>query len=135
MIVTCGSCLTKFRLDDSKISTKGTKVRCSRCQHTFLVMPPPVTKGEILEDFESFARCHETLIEPDQIKVDVSPPLKTEKIGKAAEDEETPSLYKETITEKAEKMVSEKLVREERVKVKTFKIDKNSFGIEWNIQN
>jgi len=98
-------------------------------------MPPPVTKGEILEDFESFARCHETLIEPDQIKVDVSPPLKTEKIEKAAEDEEPLSLFKETITGKAGQVVPEKLVREERIKVKTFKIDKNSFGIEWNIQN
>lgn len=135
MTVTCGSCLTKFRLDDSKISTKGRKGRCSRCQHIFLIMPTPVTKEEILEDFESSARCHEALIEPDQKKEDVSPPLKTEKIEKAAEDEETLSLYKETVTGKAEQMVSEKPVREERIKVKTFKIDQNSFRIEWNIYN
>jgi len=132
MIITCGSCLTKFRLDGSKISTKGGKVRCSRCQHIFLVLPPPVIREEILENFESSARCHEALIEPDQKKVDVSPPVKTEKIEKAAEDEEISSLYKETITEKAEQMVPEKPVREERINVKTFKIDKNSFWIEWN---
>ncbi|MDI6763487.1 MAG: hypothetical protein QME83_10715 [Thermodesulfobacteriota bacterium] len=85
--------------------------------------------------FESFARCHETLIEPDQKKVDVPPPSKAEKIEKAAEDEETLSLYKETVTEKAEQTVPEKPVREERIKVRTFKIDQNSFGIEWNIYN
>ena len=135
MIVTCASCLTKFRLDDSKISTKGAKVRCSRCQHTFFVMPSPVTRGEILENFDSFDQCHETSIEPDQKRLDVSPPLKTEKMEKTPEDEETLSLYKETITEKTKQMVPDKLVREDRIKVKTFKIDKNSFGIEWNIQN
>lgn len=121
MIVTCASCLTKFRLDDSKISTKGTKVRCSRCQHIFLVMPPPVTKEEILEDFESFARYHEALIEPDQKKVDVSSPLKTEKIEKTAVDEEVFSLYKEDPTEKAEPMIPEKPAEEERTQIKTFK--------------
>jgi len=135
MIVACGSCLTKFRLDGSKISTKGRKVRCSRCQHIFSVMPPPVAREEILRDFESFARCHEALIEPDQKKVDVPLPLKTEKIEKAAEDEETLSLYKETVTEKAEQTVPEKPVRVARIKVKTFKIDQYSFGIEWNIYN
>jgi len=98
-------------------------------------MPPPVIKKEILEDFESFARCHEALIEPDQKKADVSPPLKAEQIEKAAENEESLSLYKETIIEKVKQMVPKKPVREERITVKTFKIDKNSFCIEWNIQN
>lgn len=130
MIVTCDSCFTKFRLDGSKISTKGRKVRCSRCQHTFSVLPPPMIKEEIPEDSGSPAQSHEPLIEPVQKKVEVSPPLETEK---TAEDGETPSSYKETITEKTEQMVPEKLVREERIKVKTFQIDKNSFRIEWNV--
>jgi hypothetical protein len=92
-----------------------------------------MAKGEILENFESFDRCHEALIDPDQRKVDVSPSLKTERIEKAAENEESLSLYKETIIEKVKQMVPIKPVREERIKVKTFKIDKNSFCIEWNI--
>jgi len=62
MIVTCASCLTKFNLDESKIPDKGARVRCSRCQHVFYVAPPPETKEEILEDFESFAKFHEDLI-------------------------------------------------------------------------
>lgn len=135
MIVTCGSCLTKFRLDDHKISTKGTKVRCSRCQHISLVIPPLVIKEEILEDFKSFAQCHEALIEPDQKKGDVSPTSKTETVEKAAEDEKPLSSYKEIIIEKVGQKLPETPVREERIQVKTFKIDKNSFRIEWNIQN
>jgi predicted Zn finger-like uncharacterized protein len=59
MIVTCASCLTKFNLDDSKILAKGTKVRCSRCKHVFYVVPPPETKEEVSENFETFAKYHE----------------------------------------------------------------------------
>ena len=135
MIVTCDSCLTKFRLDDSKISTKGTKVRCSRCQHVFLVTFSPVTKEEIVEDFGSFAQCHEALIEPDQKKVDVSPSLNSETIEKAGEDEKSLPSYKEIIIEKVGDKLPEKPAREERIKVKTFRIDKNLFQIEWNLQN
>ena len=37
MIVTCESCKTRFRLDPRLIKGLSTKVRCSRCQHVFLV--------------------------------------------------------------------------------------------------
>lgn len=40
MIITCYSCSTSFKLDDSLIKTKGTKVRCSRCKHFFILYPP-----------------------------------------------------------------------------------------------
>ncbi|HSB07468.1 MAG TPA: zinc-ribbon domain-containing protein [Thermodesulfobacteriota bacterium] len=66
MIITCASCLTKFNLDDSRIPPKGVKVRCSRCQHVFYVVPPPETKEEVMEDFESFAKFHEDLIMPGE---------------------------------------------------------------------
>ncbi|MGB9628463.1 MAG: DUF3426 domain-containing protein [Thermodesulfobacteriota bacterium] len=62
MIVTCASCLTKYNLDDSRISLKGVKVRCSRCKHVFYVVPPPERREEIIEDFESFAKYHEELM-------------------------------------------------------------------------
>lgn len=64
MIVTCASCLTKYNLDDSRVKPKGVKVRCSRCKHVFLVVPPPETKEEVIEDFEAFAKYHEELIGP-----------------------------------------------------------------------
>ena len=66
MLVTYASCLTKYHLDDSKISEKGAKVRCSRCKHIFYLVKPPDTQEEVAEDFESFAKYHEELIGPEQ---------------------------------------------------------------------
>lgn len=37
MVVVCERCKTRFRLDESRISKDGAKVRCSRCHHKFLV--------------------------------------------------------------------------------------------------
>ena len=66
MIVTCASCLTKFNLDSSRIPSKGTKVRCSRCRHVFYIVPPSETKEEVDESFESFAQYHEELFKPGE---------------------------------------------------------------------
>jgi len=41
MIIQCDNCNTKFRLDDSKITESGVRVRCSRCSHTFIVRREP----------------------------------------------------------------------------------------------
>jgi predicted Zn finger-like uncharacterized protein len=37
MIITCDSCHTKFRLDSARLKPGRSKVRCSRCGHTFFV--------------------------------------------------------------------------------------------------
>ncbi|MDD3294611.1 MAG: DUF3426 domain-containing protein [Geobacteraceae bacterium] len=37
MIIQCEKCKTRFRLDDSRVSEAGVRVRCSRCSHTFVV--------------------------------------------------------------------------------------------------
>jgi len=66
MIVTCASCLTKFNLDDSKIPSKGTKVRCSKCQYVFFIVPPPEAREEVDENLESFAKYHKELFEPGE---------------------------------------------------------------------
>jgi len=66
MIVTCASCLTKFNLDDSRIPSKGTNVRCSRCRHVFYVVPPPDQKEEADESFESFTKQHKELFKPGE---------------------------------------------------------------------
>ncbi|MFH1017289.1 MAG: zinc-ribbon domain-containing protein [Pseudomonadota bacterium] len=39
MIVECGQCHTKLRMDASTISFAGAKVRCARCLHVFTVNP------------------------------------------------------------------------------------------------
>ncbi|MCX8117952.1 MAG: zinc-ribbon domain-containing protein [Desulfobacterota bacterium] len=66
MIVTCASCLTKYHLDDSRVSEKGAKVRCSRCKHVFYVVRPPESQEQVAESFESFARFHQELIGTEQ---------------------------------------------------------------------
>ena len=93
MIITCASCLTKFNLDDSRISAKGVKVRCSRCKHVFYVVPPPETKEEIIEGFESFAKYHEELIGPGEKKEEAPPKVKVEKKEIAPEEEEEAFLF------------------------------------------
>ena len=39
MVITCGSCETRFQVADGRIPQKGAWVRCSRCHHRFLVTP------------------------------------------------------------------------------------------------
>jgi len=40
MIITCGECLTKYRLDENTIKPDVFKVRCKKCDHSFLVKKP-----------------------------------------------------------------------------------------------
>jgi predicted Zn finger-like uncharacterized protein len=44
MIVECKKCHAKFRLDDKLLKQTGSKVRCSICNHTFMVFLPKVAK-------------------------------------------------------------------------------------------
>jgi predicted Zn finger-like uncharacterized protein len=91
MIITCASCLTKFNLDDSRISQKGVKVRCSRCHHVFYVVPPPETKEEVMENFESFAKYHEDLMVPgEEAKRKPGQEKEEREPLPAREEEETP---------------------------------------------
>lgn len=73
MIVTCASCLTKYHLDDSRVSEKGAKVRCSRCKHVFYVVRPPETVEQVAEGFESFSRYHQELMGAGPREVEQSP--------------------------------------------------------------
>ena len=114
MIVTCASCLTKFRLDDSKISEKGAKVRCSKCHHVFYVTLPPESKEVVTESFESFAKYHKELMEPDQKGLRIPSPPKSEKSERVSEEEQT-SLFSEMDSiEKGKREISKETLGEER---------------------
>ncbi|MBI5681715.1 MAG: zinc-ribbon domain-containing protein [Deltaproteobacteria bacterium] len=39
MIVQCDVCQTKFRIDDSMVTEKGVRVRCTKCKNIFFVKP------------------------------------------------------------------------------------------------
>ncbi len=42
MIITCGNCRTKYQVDDNSIRKDEFRVRCTKCDHTFLVKKPGV---------------------------------------------------------------------------------------------
>ncbi len=51
MIVTCESCDRSFNLDERLVKTAGSKVRCSKCRHVFVVHPPePAAAPELSEE-------------------------------------------------------------------------------------
>lgn len=41
MIVKCEQCQTRFKIPDEKVTDRGVKVRCTKCQHTFRVFREP----------------------------------------------------------------------------------------------
>ena len=61
MIIKCEKCLTKFRLDDARVTEKGVKVRCTKCKHVFAVRrEQPVSEAQ------------ETAVAPELIAVAAS---------------------------------------------------------------
>jgi len=115
MIITCPSCLTNFKLEDSRIPAKGAKVRCSRCQHVFSISAPPVKKERGIEESKSIAKQQGAFVEPGQKETGISPPLKKE---------ESLPLDRKTSQEKGEPMVPEKPLSEEKAKVVTLKSER-----------
>ncbi|MCK4868063.1 MAG: zinc-ribbon domain-containing protein [Alphaproteobacteria bacterium] len=39
MIISCSSCQTMFKVDETRLASDGTKVRCSKCGHVWHVTP------------------------------------------------------------------------------------------------
>jgi predicted Zn finger-like uncharacterized protein len=72
MIVECDKCHTKFRLEDKLIKETGSKVRCSVCNHKFMVFPQKaekkVSEGPVVESQkgpykkEPFSALDKTLV-------------------------------------------------------------------------
>lgn len=52
MIVKCEKCQAAFHLDDRLIKETGTKVRCSKCSHTFRVYPAEPGESQALPQTE-----------------------------------------------------------------------------------
>jgi predicted Zn finger-like uncharacterized protein len=98
MIIQCEKCQTRFRLDDSRVTEKGVKVRCTKCKHVFTVrreesgeetLPPEVT----LVDFSPPAEESATPAAPDQewsfaAEVDPAPAADTLAFGDIPLDSE-----------------------------------------------
>ncbi|MBN8226175.1 zinc-ribbon domain-containing protein [Corallococcus macrosporus] len=69
MIVQCEQCQTRFKIPDEKVTEKGVKVRCTKCQNTFRVArepapalsaPPPAAPPAVQADpFQAFGDAPE----------------------------------------------------------------------------
>ncbi len=74
MIIECEKCGTKFRMDDSLLSARGSKVRCSICKHAFIVYPPEPPQVEEPEEISLEDRIEEkekpVVEEPEEISFD-----------------------------------------------------------------
>ena len=60
MIITCERCATQFQLDDAKVPASGIRVRCSRCEHSFVVESSARSDEDCAEDL-----AHEALVGED----------------------------------------------------------------------
>jgi len=93
MVIQCEKCKTRFKLDDSRITESGVRVRCSRCSHTFVV------RREASEEDSDFESILQGLggNEPSGLDAENVPPLGGFSTDKALE--ETSSLQSEEFVE------------------------------------
>lgn len=64
MIIQCDKCATKFRLDDSRITPNGVKVRCTKCDNVFIVTPPPPPEEVHVEELFGVAPGEQAVPQP-----------------------------------------------------------------------
>ena len=75
MIIECENCKARFKLDESLLKRKGTKVKCSICKEIFIAYPPSTPSPKELKlDRKSREESKETEIikEPAQSKFDTA---------------------------------------------------------------
>lgn len=106
MIVECEGCHTKFSLDENLLKETGSKVRCSICQHKFILFPPK-TEAEIKEGAAEKSE-EPGAVRPDLDKTLVGVPLEE---PEAAPSEETPK--KEEMVSEFDETVAEEMGKEE----------------------
>ncbi len=49
MVVECGKCGTRFKLDASRLPDEGIRVRCSRCKHAFFLQNPASSPEQAID--------------------------------------------------------------------------------------
>jgi predicted Zn finger-like uncharacterized protein len=97
VIVTCERCETEFQLDDARVPDIGARVRCSRCKHAFVVMPPAAAGAEAPAEsgLELFDRAAESAIaaaETPDITQDLPDEGSQDRFGEVSRDrDESPA--------------------------------------------
>lgn len=72
MIIQCEQCQTRFRLDDSKVTDKGVKVRCAKCKHVFTVNKE---QPEAVEPHADFSALLDESVSSGSAAGDAAPPI------------------------------------------------------------
>ncbi len=52
MVVICPKCKIKLKIDDSKLTEKGTRFKCPKCSTTLLVKKPPVPSAKPVDNLK-----------------------------------------------------------------------------------
>lgn len=60
MIVTCPECAARYKLDRSRVSSRGARITCPRCKHVFVVYPRDEEPGEATLTPSGFQRARST---------------------------------------------------------------------------
>ena len=89
MFVTCGNCDAEYELDDAKIPAGGARLRCTSCDHSFVVTPPEASDIRSADDL-----AHDALTAERRPEANPDPDPESESIksfdfsGEAEEDPE-----------------------------------------------
>lgn len=82
MIIQCEKCQTRFRLDDSRVTDKGVKVRCTKCKHVFKVQK----EGAEAESFDSGGALTGFSSSDPQVELHAAPPEGLQSAAEAVPD-------------------------------------------------
>ena len=69
MIIDCNNCSTKFKLDESKITGRGVKVRCTKCHNVFIVHAPEADAPPVEPPVEPSTELRPKLSQRLQLKL------------------------------------------------------------------
>ena len=90
MVIQCDKCQSKFKLDDSKVTEKGVKVRCTKCKNIFTVKKEPAPEGNEIKDVPSTGAPNTA--SPPRESLESSEGLGAETTGEASQEKkDTPS--------------------------------------------
>lgn len=133
MIIQCDKCQSKFKLDDSKVTEKGVKVKCKKCQNIFTVYPEK-KEEELISLFEEKLEVKE---EPKKEEVSFELPsfefsmdTKKEEVKEAVPKEEPKEEFSwDQFSIDIEEKKKEEPIKEEEEK-EEIKFDFESFQVD-----
>ncbi|GAB4438650.1 MAG: hypothetical protein OHK0040_10150 [bacterium] len=104
MIIQCDKCLSKFKLDDSKVTPQGVKVKCKKCSNIFVVFPEKPKEEEFKLDFlEEEPKAKPDLEAPKVTKVEEKSDLGLPSFEMSLEQREEEKKSEEFVLKKEEK--------------------------------